>query len=88
MRVAPERIIEWSEEEVLKRWSRLFTGSMLLQKYLADASSLTASERSTLSEVVEVYRKRLFDISWFMRVLNESIARQANAEDGVKGRFW
>jgi hypothetical protein len=23
-----------------------------------------------------------------MRVLNESIARQANAEDGVTGRFW
>nr|WP_275298024.1 hypothetical protein [Halomonas campisalis] len=23
-----------------------------------------------------------------MRVLNESIARQANAEDGAKGRFW
>jgi hypothetical protein len=26
--------------------------------------------------------------SWLMRVLNESIARQANAEDGVTGRFW
>jgi hypothetical protein len=28
------------------------------------------------------------DLSWFMRVLNESVARQANAEDGVTGRFW
>ncbi|WP_133511163.1 hypothetical protein [Candidatus Thiosymbion oneisti] len=38
--------------------------------------------------MAEVYRARLHDLSWFMRTLNEHIARRANAEDGVKGRFW
>ncbi|MCX2801511.1 hypothetical protein OQJ68_06905 [Microbulbifer thermotolerans] len=28
------------------------------------------------------------DISWFMRMLNESIARQASQEDGCTNRFW
>ncbi|WP_197577533.1 hypothetical protein [Comamonas thiooxydans] len=40
-----------------------------------------------LNEMAETYRARLFDLSWFMWVLNESLARQANAEDDCTGRF-
>jgi hypothetical protein len=36
----------------------------------------------------EIYKKRLTDISWFMRSLNEPIARQANKEDKCTGHFW
>jgi hypothetical protein len=41
-----------------------------------------------LDSQVSTWEKRLSDVSWFMRVINEKIARLANAEDGCKGRFW
>jgi hypothetical protein len=74
---------------VLRRWTQLFTGPLLVQRYLSEArSQMGEGECAKVQELAERYRQRLHDLSWFMRVLNESVARQANAEDGCTGRFW
>ena len=89
LRVDQARAVALDDEAVLRRWTQLFTGPLLVQRYLSDArSQMGAAELDKVQEFAEIYRQRLFDLSWFMRVLNESIARQANAEDGCTGRFW
>ncbi|WP_133511606.1 transposase [Candidatus Thiosymbion oneisti] len=89
VRIDRERASEWSIEEVLKRWTALFTGPLLVTRYLSESrAKMTQTEIAKVEELAAVYRERLHDLSWFMRTLNEHIARRANAEDGVKGRFW
>ncbi|WHI47264.1 transposase [Microbulbifer sp. VAAF005] len=78
---------KWSIPEVITRWQKLFKASSLAQRYL-QGDALDHCEVTKLKEVVSQWRERLMDISWFMRCLNESIARQANAEDQCTGRFW
>jgi len=89
IRIDRERALEWSVEEVLNRWTALFTGPLLVTRYLsASRESMSRAEITEVEALAEVYRGRLHELSWFMRTLNEHIARRANAEDGVRGRFW
>ena len=77
----------WSDDEVLHRWCSLHKGAPLVQKYLK-GDELSPPEREAVSDCIAVYRRRLQSLSWFMKCLNEPIARQANTEDGCSGHFW
>jgi REP element-mobilizing transposase RayT len=77
----------WSDDEVLQRWTSLFRGPLLVQRYRAGVS-LSPAQLDTVRESAAVYRARLGSLSWFMKCLNEPIARQANAEDHCTGHFW
>lgn len=79
--------LEWSDMEVARRWTRLFTGPGLVRAFVA-GQALTPTQERVVDTHIREYRKRLSSLSWFMKCLNEPIARQANAEDNVTGHFW
>ena len=77
----------WNQKAVIVRWHRLFSGNLLSQRFIR-GEPMGKTETKLLDQTICIWRERLMDISWFMRVLNESIARDANAEDRCTGRFW
>nr|WP_051560147.1 transposase [Marinobacterium jannaschii] len=77
----------WTNAEVIRRWKLLFTGPVLIQRFL-DGGCCSPAELDKVAEIIAEWRSRLSDISWFMRCLNEHIARLANQEDNCTGRFW
>jgi len=87
VRINADAIKEWSDKEVARRWTQLFSGPLLVQQYLTNAD-LTVMELECCANLFASWRRRLGDLSWFMRCLNEPIARMANSEDHCTGRFW
>ena len=87
LKICPEQIEELSDDDVMERWCALFKGPLLTQRY-RDGEDLKSLERTTVSDIVNVWRSKLSSISWFMRCLNQPIAHQANREDKCRGKFW
>lgn len=88
LHVDKARAEAWSQEEVVERWMQLYKGNLLVDKWIKERDSLDKATLQVVETIIEDWRTRLFDISWFMRGVNETIARMANEEDNVKGRFW
>ena len=87
VRLDPENVDKWSDEEVAKRWLTLCTPRGL---DLNDGKKLNKWVRKYTDEPerIEEYRERLGDMGWFMKLLKEPLARQANKDDDVNGVFW
>ncbi len=90
LRINKQKADALSVDEIIHRWHKLYKGMLLARRYTDPTlrDLLSAAELDTVNALADVYRKRLSDISWFMRLLNEYIARQANKEDDCTGHFW
>ena len=78
----PQERFDLDDEEVARRWLCVYP-----PKRPDDVDSKVAALLDDPDRLA-VLRDRLGDLSWYMRCLNEYIARRANFEDGCTGRFW
>ena len=86
LHVSQQRAQNLADLEVVQRWHQLYQGTLLSQKF-ERGEVLSASQQAMLDERIEEWRERLMSISWFMRRLNETVARLANDEDQCTGHF-
>ncbi len=85
LRNRPDIVATWSDQEVVRRWW------FVCPSHRNDDGSIPdpkPCEIGLLLPDVDEYRRRLSDISWMMRLACQPIARRANKEDDVDGRFF
>ena len=87
VRVDKDRCAALSNRQVAECWLTLFKAPELIKRWL-HGELLNQAEIFVVDAFVALWRRRLCNLSWFMRCLNEYIARKANDEDHCTGRFW
>ena len=81
----PDIVAMWTDQEVARRWWFVCP----LRKHPdGSAAEPLPAEIQLFATHADEYRKRLSDVSWMMRLLCQPVARRANREDGVDGRFF
>jgi REP element-mobilizing transposase RayT len=88
LRIRPDIAETWSDREVASRWLTLCPKRYRSKKKATEPIEEQIRNLALCTERIAEFRKRLGSLSWFMRFINEYIARAANKEDEVKGRFW
>lgn len=86
LHVDQHRASTWTAQEVIERWAVMFSRPPLIERWQQNLCG--QEERAAAERLIQLWRCRLADVSWYMRCLNEYLARRANAEDGCTGRFW
>jgi hypothetical protein len=88
LRNRPDVVQMWSDAEVARRWLLLCPVRKTPDGEPEEPTDAEIAALTGLPEKLAEIRLRLSDISWFMKLAAEPIARRANQEDRVTGHFW
>jgi REP element-mobilizing transposase RayT len=87
VRLDPDTATGWSDEDVVRRWGRLFPPRDKSRQPLP-VSKAWIEWRLQDVQWVATARARLQSLSWFMKCLKEPLARLANRQDNTRGAFF
>lgn len=80
LHINTDKLAALNDDAIVSRWQMLHR--------LPDWFDHADTDRCRIAQTIGLWRERLGSISWFMKSINEPLARFANKEDGCKGRFW
>src|SRR5262249_50696138 len=87
VRLDPQTAENWSDDEVVRRWERLFPPRDIARRPLPVSDEWVQGHLLNAAWVARA-RQRLKSLSWFMKCLKEPLARLANHEDQTRGAFF
>ncbi len=88
LRSRPDVVATWDDTEVARRWLMLCP---VRKTAWGDPEEPTDAELNGIRKHPKKLRKirrRLSDISWWMRLLCQRIGTRSNREDEMTGKFW
>ena len=87
LKINRDEALALDDAAVIDRWTQLYPTNPLI-KHLSSEEPLDDEQYQDLMEKLPLWRLELANISRFMALVNQFIARKSNTEDGCKGRFW
>jgi hypothetical protein len=87
LRIDCEEAENWSDQEVVERWFRLFPPRRSDRKPMKLSEKMVQAKLNNSNWVRET-RSRLSSLGWFMKCLKEPLARLANQQDRCTGAFF
>jgi len=87
VRIDPATAEAWSDEDVVRRWGKLFPPRGAGRKELP-VTEAWVNQQLQKPERVKQTRERLQSLSWLMKCLKEPLSRLANREEQTRGAFF
>jgi REP element-mobilizing transposase RayT len=87
VRLDPDVATAWSDDEVVRRWGRLFPPRDRYRRPLPITDDWVQARLQDPAWAART-RQRLQSLSWFMKCLKEPLARLANRQEETRGAFF
>lgn len=82
-----DKALKLTFDDVVERWGLNHKLPVLVKRW-KNGQLTSQAEQAKCAEIIELWRERLWSLSWFMKELNYDIACRANHEDSCTGHFW